>query len=104
MEFVTIRLGGPRLVFPEHNRVRVPFTLPSPAAVVQPLLQSFRFVNHDDDKHIQDVQVRLVPFFNAGASTTQGEIEVETTFRDVGGILITGDLVEMEIVVLLVGM
>lgn len=103
MEFVTLRLGGGGLVFPENNRVRIPFALPAPAAAVYPLIQSFRFVNHDDDKHIRDVQIQLVPFFNAGVSTTQGEVEIVTTFLDDGGIIPTGDLVEMEIAVLLVG-
>ena|SRR5712671_6332922 len=103
MELVTLRLGGGGLVFPENNRVRIPFTLPAPAAAVYPLIQSFRFINHDDDKHLRDVQVRLVPFFNAGVSTTQGEVEIETTFRDDDGIIPSGDLVEMEIAVLLVG-
>jgi hypothetical protein len=102
MELVTIRLGGRNLVFPEHNRVRVPFTLPGPVAAVYPLLQSFRFINHDDDKHIQDVQVRLVPFFNAGVSATDGEVEIETTYRDTPGGF-SGDIVEMEVVVLVVG-
>lgn len=103
MEFVTIRLGGTDRVFAENNRVRVPFALPAPAAVVYPLLQSFRFINHDDDKHLRDVQVRLTPLFNAGASTTQGELEIETTFRDDEGVFPGGDLVEMEVVVLVVG-
>lgn len=103
MEFVTVRLGGAGLVFPENNRVRVPFTLPGPASVVYPMLRSFRFTNHDDDKHVRDVQVRLTPLFNAGASTTTGEVEIETTFRDDEGIFPGGDLVEMEIVVVVVG-
>jgi hypothetical protein len=102
MELVSVRLGGPGLVFSEHNRVRLPFTLRAPAAAVHPMLQSFRFINHDDDKHIKDVQVRLVPFFNAGVSATQGEVEIETTFLDNPGGF-GGDIVEMEIVVLVVG-
>jgi len=104
MEFVTVRLGGPGLVFAERNRVRVPFVLPAPAAAVHPMLQSFRFVNSHDDRHLKDVQIRLVPFFNAGVSTTQGEVEIETSFADAdGGFGISADLVEMEVVVLVVG-
>ena len=73
-------------------------------SAVYPLLQSFRFINHDDDKHVENVQLRLQPLFNAGVSATQGEVEIETTFRDVGGgVLISTDLVEMEVTVLLVG-
>lgn len=105
MEFVTVRLGGRGLVFAPQNRARVPFTLPAPARAVFPMIQSFRFVDTDSDMHIEDVQVRLVPHFNAGVSTTQGVVEVETTFRDDGGgILVSASLVEMEIGVLIVGM
>jgi hypothetical protein len=103
MEFVSVRLGGPGLVFAERNRVRIPFVLSAPAAAVYPMLQSFRLVNTDDDRHLRDVQIRLVPFFNAGVSTTQGEVEIETTFADADGGGISADLVEMEVVVLVVG-
>ena len=102
MQFVTVRLGGPGLVFAERNRVRIPFVLPAPASAVHPMLQSFRFTSADGDRPLRDVQVRLVPFFNAGVSTTQGEVEVETTFVDDGGGISAG-LVEMEVVVLVVG-
>lgn len=103
MDFVTVRLGGPGLIFPGENRVRVPFTLPAPATAVHPLLQSFRFSNAEDDSHIQNVQVRLVPFFNAGVSPTQGEVEIETIFHDKEGLSISADIVGMEISVLVVG-
>jgi hypothetical protein len=103
MELVTIRLGGPGLVFAENNRARVPFTLSAPVAAVYPLVQSFRFINHDDDKQLEDVQVRLQPLFNSGVSATQGEVEIETTFRDSDGLSVSGDLVEMEVSVLVVG-
>jgi hypothetical protein len=81
----------------------VPFTLPAPVTAVYPLLQSFRFNNRDDDKHLEAVQVRLQPLFNAGDSATQGEVEIETTFRDSEGLSVSGDLVEMEVAVLVVG-
>ena len=103
MELVTVRLGGPGLVFAEDNRARVPFTLAAPVTTEYPLLQSFRFINHDDDKHLDAVQVRLQPLFNAGVSATQGEVEIETTFRDSEGLSVSGDLVEMEVAVLVIG-
>jgi hypothetical protein len=103
MEFVTIRLGGPGRIFPEDNRVEVPFSLSAPVTAVYPLLQSFRFINHDGDKHVEDVQVRLQPLFNAGVSTTDGKVEIETTFQDSEGLSVSADLVEMEVVVLVVG-
>lgn len=105
MEFVTIRLGGRDRVFSPQNRVRVPFTLPQPARAVHPILQSLRLTRSDDDMHLRDVQVRLVPFFNSGESTTQGEVEIETTFiDDGGGIIVASRLIELEVAVLVVGM
>jgi hypothetical protein len=103
MELVTLRLGGPNVIFAENNRVRLTFTLPAPATAVQALVQSFRVGNIDDDTHIQGVQVRLVPFFNAGVSTTQGEVEIETTFRDDDGFFITPDVAEIEVDLLVIG-
>jgi hypothetical protein len=103
MDFVTVRLGGRDLAFAEHNRVRVPFTLPRPAAAVHAMLQSFRMAEVDSDRHLHEVQIRLVPFYNAGVSATTGELEFETVFSDSDGeILPTADLVEMEIVALLI--
>ena len=104
MEFVTIRLGGvPNIVFAENNRVRVPFTLTRPAATVYPVLQSFRLMQSEGDRHLKGVQIRLVPFFNAGVSATQGEVEFETTLEDSdGGIFVTADLIELDIVALVV--
>ena len=100
MELLTIQVGGPGVVFARHNRVRLPFTFSSPVAGASALLQSFRFINHDEDTHLKDVQVQLTPLFNAAESATQGEVEIETTFRDEGPSL---DRIEMEVVVLVVG-
>jgi hypothetical protein len=104
MEFVTIRLGGGHRIFAEKNEVRLPFVLPAPAAAVYPMLQSFKFVNTDDDRHLKAVKIRLTPLFNAGVSTTEGQVEIQTEFSDSdGGVTITADAVEMEIGVLVVG-
>jgi hypothetical protein len=103
MDFVTLRLGGPNLAFAEHNTVRVPFTLPRPAAAVHAMLQAVRFSQVDSDRHLHDAQVRVVPFYNAGVSATTGEVEIQTTFSDSDGEIIpTADLVEMQIDILLV--
>ncbi|MFT3685932.1 MAG: hypothetical protein QM783_13595 [Phycisphaerales bacterium] len=100
MEFVTITLGRPDLVFPTENRVRIPFTLPGPAKAVYPIIQSFRFYNYDDDRHVESVQIGLTPLFNSGVSATQGEVEIETSFNDADHY--TPDRIELEITVLIV--
>jgi hypothetical protein len=102
MNFTTVHLGARGLTFAETNRARVPFTMPAPVAQVYPMLQSFRFKNLNHDKHLQDLQIRLTPHFNSGASATQGEIEIETVFKDdPGGI--RADIVELEVTVLVLG-
>jgi hypothetical protein len=101
MEFVTVTLGNPNLVFPTNNRVAIPFTLPGPVKVVYTLLQSFRFANYDDDRHVKSVQIGLRPLFNSGESATQGEVEIETIFNDADHY--TPDRIELEITVLVVG-
>ena len=105
MNFTTVHLGARGVIFAEQNRARVPFTMPAPVAQVYPMLQSFRFKNREHDTHILGLQVRLTPHFNAGASPTQGEIEIETTFMDEpgGGFWSTTDAVELEVSVLVVG-
>jgi len=101
MEFVTLTLGRPGLVFPTDNRVRIPFTMPAPVRAVYPMLQSFRFHNYDDDRHVKSVQIGLTPLFNAGVSGTEGEVEIETSFNDADGY--TADRIVLEITVLIVG-
>jgi hypothetical protein len=105
MEFVTVHLGARGLAFAEHNRARIPFTMPAPVSRVYPMLQSFFFKNLEHDKNLLDLQIRLTPHFNSGDSATEGELEIETIFKDDpgGGFFSKTDIVELQIAVLVVG-
>ena len=104
MNFLTLQLGGPGVLFSATPRARLPFTFPTAAQSAHAVLQSFHLQVDDSDSNVKDVQVALTTFFDPVQSATSGEVEVEIrrTGSD-GSILIESSIIQAEVRILVIG-
>ncbi len=106
MIFYETRVGSPGAVYPDHKRVRLPFSFPTPVATAHAMLRSFHLHEPGADSELRDVAVVLTTHFDPAQSATSGEVEVEFQLADDGGsaIGLDFDVMEAQIGILVVGM
>jgi hypothetical protein len=101
MQLVELHVGGADQAFPADQTVVADFHFPSPAHAASALLQGFQLARLEGDVSVRDVGVELVMHFAAGQSA--GSVEVRLRLRGSGGLLLSSDLIQAEIHLLVVG-
>ena len=80
MQFASITLGDPDLIFPENVSVTRDFAFAQPVTSARAVLQGFDLAYDDPDHELRSVAVNLVTHFGSGDKA--GTVEISFSLRD----------------------
>ena len=101
MQLVALKVGGMDQAFAANQTLIADFSFPSPARAASALLQGFQVARPEGDISLLDIGVELFMHFAPGQSA--GSVEVRFRLGGSGGILLSSDLIQAEVHVLVAG-